>query len=166
MVEPTDSLPPPRGLQRAMPLHLEHLAKRSDFALGAGQRGRVSSLTPVIVSIAMVMVGCLFTLAALSKASAQPVLAGALLLVAAVHWLVGLVLKGRLKSVSFDGQRYRVKGLLLTDEFTLSDVCLVVEADGGPWKAIRIHFNRPTRFGYDIKFVPAGFRGGGIARLR
>lgn len=141
-------------------------AEPGDFAFEAGKRWRISSLTPVIVSIAVLLIGSMFILAALLRVSGEPVIAGLLLLLAAAHVLVGLALKTTLKFVSFDGQCYRITGLLLTEEIAPNDVCLVVEARGVLWNVIRLHFNRPTRCGYDIAFVPAVSRKDFAACLR
>lgn len=130
-------------------------AEPGGFAFEAGKRIRVSALAPLIVSLGALFVGSALTLAAMLNAFTRPALAALLLLLAAIHILVGLALKSTLKVISFDGQCYRITGLLLTEEIAPSDVCLVVEARGVIWNVIRLHFNRPTRFGYDIAFVPA-----------
>lgn len=54
------------------------------------------------------------------------------------------------------GERhYIVSNLFKSEIISLDDVCLVVEAHGLIWNTVRVHFNRPTRFGWDITFVPA-----------
>lgn len=140
------------------PTRCNHIPQFADLPWSAGvpEKGRrISSLTPVIVSIGILLMGSVLSLAAILNAVAQPVLAALLLILAAAHLLVGVALKIRLKSVSFDGHRYRITGFFRTEEITPSEVCLVVEARGTFWNTIRLHFSRPTRFGYDIAFVPA-----------
>lgn len=165
-VESLASLPPPLGPQVANSHREEHSAEAGGFAPEAGKRMRISSLTPLTVSVGALLMGSALTLAAMLNASTRPVLAALLLLLAAAAILVGLALKTTVKSVSFDGQRYRITGLLRTEELAPSDVCLVVEARGVLWNVIRLHFNRPTRFGYDIAFVPAVSRKDFAACLR
>lgn len=154
------------------PTRGDHAPQFADLPWGAGvpEKGRrISSLTPVIASIGALLMGSVLSLAAILNAVAQPVLAALLLILAAAHLLVGVVLKIRLKSVSFDGHRYRITGFFRTEEITPSEVCLVVEARGALWNNIRLHFNRPTCFGYDIAFVPAASRrdlSGLVAALR
>jgi hypothetical protein len=52
-------------------------------------------------------------------------------------------------------QHYIVSNLFKSETISFGDVCLVVEAHGLIWNTVRVHFNRPTRFGWDITFVPA-----------
>ena len=144
----------------------EHSAEPGDFASEKGKRIRISSLTPLTVTVGALLMGCFLTHAATLNASSRPALAALLLLLAATHILVGLALRTTLKSVSFDGQRYRITGFLLTEEIAPNDVCLVVEGRGVLWNVIMLHFNRPTRFGYDIAFVPAVSRKDFAASLR
>lgn len=154
-VELMASTSTPIGQQVAKSHRDEHSVGPRGFAPEAGKRVRISSLSPAIVSIGGLLMGGLLGFAAMSSAAGQPVLAALLLILAAAHLLVAIALKTSVKSVSFDGQCYRITGFLLTEEIAPSDVCLVVKARGVLWNTIRIHFNRPTRFGYDIAFVPA-----------
>jgi hypothetical protein len=156
----------PLAPQVAMSHREDCSAEPGDFAFEAGRRIRISSLTPLTVSVGALLMGSALTLAAMLNASTRPVLAALLLLLAAAHILVGLALKTTLKFVSFDGQCYRITGLLRTEELAPRDVCLVVEARGVLWSVIRLHFNRPTRFGYGIAFVPVVSRKDFAACLR
>lgn len=131
-----------------------------------GERMRISSLAPLTASVGAFLIGSALTLAAMLNASSRLTVAALLLLLAAIHILVALALKTTLKVVSFDGQCYRITGLFLTDEIAPNDVCLVVEGRGVLWNVIRLHFNRRTRFGYDIAFVPAVSRKDFAACLR
>lgn len=54
------------------------------------------------------------------------------------------------------GERhYMVSNLFKSEVISFDDVCLVVEARGLIWNTVRVHFKRPTRFGWDVNFVPA-----------
>lgn len=55
----------------------------------------------------------------------------------------------------WSGERhYVVCGLFKSETIPFDDVCMVLEARGLLWNTVWIHFNRPTRFGWDIAFVP------------
>lgn len=155
---------------RATGRHPEPRSPDARLGLPAPKKAqRISSLRPAILSTAAILLGGPLSIVAIRTLFTAP-LHGTLLFVPAALLLVaGGALKLGLKSVAFDGNRYRITGLFLTEEIAPGDVCLVVEARGAFWNTIRLHFNRPTRFGYDVAFVPAGsFKNAAVlvARLR
>lgn len=49
---------------------------------------------------------------------------------------------------------YRVATLFHLETVTLEDICMTVKNPRPFWTILRIHLNRPTRFGWAISFVP------------
>lgn len=76
------------------------------------------------------------------------------LAVAAACACPGVAALARWKSVMRGDRHIVVSGLFEKEAIPFDAVCLVVKAGGVLWDKVRIHFNRPTRFGWSISFVP------------
>lgn len=125
------------------------------FPLGRGKaRQRVSPATPWTVTL----------LAALSAGVAVPAVVWRVLSVGQIPWALlalGLALAGVSLTAALMGKRvqlgkrhYAVSNFFKSEAIAFHDVCMVVEAPGVFWKTVRIHLRRPSRFGWEVTFVP------------
>lgn len=58
------------------------------------------------------------------------------------------------KRVHRSKRHYLVADFFNSETIAFDDVCMVVEASGVLWKTVNIHMRRPTRFGWEVAFVP------------
>ena len=137
--------------------HTKSLRRQPDPGNVAGRtdsRQRISSRWPQWV----VLLGALCALIVFSAALKTLFLSGQ------VPWLrfalgivpafVSVVAFLTWKHIWRGERHYVVSDLFKSETIPFDDVCLVVEAHGLIWNTVRVHFNRPTRFGWDVSFVP------------
>lgn len=77
-----------------------------------------------------------------------------MLALGALHAAVVVVGCAMWKNVERGDGHFVVSDLFRSETVAFEDVCLIVEAKGFVWKRSRLHFNRPTKFGWGISFVP------------
>lgn len=121
----------------------------------AASRQRISSRRPQFVVL----------LAALGSVVAISATLQTLLVIGQMSWVlfvlgianvfVTLATLLTWKQVWSSERHYVVSSLFRSETIPFDDVCMVLEARGLIWNTIRVHFNRPTRFGWVVSFVPA-----------
>ena len=119
---------------------------------------RISSLKPQVLAVltALVAAGAaIFALSPMSSERSSRMSAA----IAFVHTFVAIATITTWKNVRYRDRNYVVSDLFKSESISSQDVCLAVEARGLLWNAVRIHFKRPTRFGWHISFIPAGVSG-------
>ena len=116
---------------------------------------RISSLMPHIV-ILFAFIGAA---AAFGFATRQWFSSGripwALLVLGIAHAIVALAGFVSWKRVRRGADHYHVSDFIRSETISLVDVCMVVEERGLIWNSVRIHFQRLTRFGWGVSYVPA-----------
>jgi len=103
-------------------------------------------------------------LAALGAGVTAPAVVWRVLSVGQIPWALlalGLALAGvsltaaqMWKRVQLGKRHYVVSNFFKSEAIAFHDVCMVVEAPGVFWKTVRIHLRRPSRFGWEVAFVP------------
>lgn len=121
----------------------------------AASRQRISSRRPQFVVL----------LAALGSVSAVSLTAQTIIVSGQMSWVMFalgiansfVALAGFMtwKQVWRGERHYVVSSWFKAETIPFDDVCIVLEARGLIWNTVRIHFNRPTRFGWGVSFVPA-----------
>jgi hypothetical protein len=116
---------------------------------------RISSLRPHIVVFLAVLASAVALSSALRQAISSGHMPWAMLALGAAHGVVALAGFMAWKRVRRGARHYVVSDLFKSEAISFDDVFRVTEARGFLWKTVRIHLRRPSRFGWDVSFVPA-----------
>ncbi len=129
-----------------------------------GGRDRVSSAWPVRVAFCLASVAVLALVCAwlnfqmgrglgrrdMHVQSHSLAMAG----IGVIDGLAALVVGTLWKSVRVGANGFTVSDLFRSEEVLFEDVCLVVPGTGVFGDVMRLHFRRPTRFGWGVVYVP------------
>lgn len=116
---------------------------------------RISSRRPKFVLLLATLGTAVAIRATLRAVVSSEELPWAMLALGMANAVVALATLMTWKHVRSDDRRFVVSDLFKSETFAFDDLCMVVEARGMIWNTVRLHFNRSTRFGWDISFVPA-----------
>lgn len=119
---------------------------------------RLSSLKPYAISLPAALIGVVFVAVAARRWSSSDLLSWTLLALGIADLAVALAVVSFWKRVWRGPGYYLVSDLFQSERIAVQDVCLRVPGRGLFCNCIHIHFNRPTRFGWHISYVPLAAR--------
>lgn len=120
----------------------------------AVSRQRISSRRPQFVVLLAALGSVIAIIASLQTLLVTRQMPWVMFALGIVNAFVALAALMAWKQVWGGERHYVVSSLFKSETISFDDVCMVLEARGLIWNTIRIHFNRPTRFGWGISFVP------------
>jgi hypothetical protein len=118
-------------------------------------RQRISSRRPQFVVLLAALGSVIAVSATLQTKIVSGQMSWAMVALGNANAFVALATLMTWKQVWSGERHYVVSSLFKSETISFDDVCMVLEARGLIWNTVRIHFNRPTHFGWGISFVPA-----------
>ncbi len=124
----------------------------TDYAVS---RQRISSRRPQFVVLLAALGSVIAVIATLKTIMVSGQISWVMFALGIANAFVALATLMTWKQVWSGERHYVASSLFKSETISFDDVCMVLEARGLIWNTVRIHFNRPTRFGWGISFVPA-----------
>lgn len=126
----------------------------ADQGRDAERLRRISSLKPQIAVVLATIISATFFGASAQQMFVFNRVPWILLTLGGGHALVALAGFALWKRVDAATEHYVVSDFTKSERISFEDVCMVVRGQGLIWKSVRIHFRRPTRFGWSVSYVP------------